>query len=153
MCLFPNPNGLIAWHWWCFMAVSEWKKDILGHWQFSCYGLRRRGLCDSLQQWALDSLQIIHSGGCKTGLPLVRKKSGKFKVRGKSEDFGIGQGNLKFYKKSGEFKKGQGTLALPTCEFMVCCSNLQWPWVLKCSTRQTELTELEKCKFIVFIFM
>ena len=33
--------------------------------------------------------------GCP-GLPLVREKSGKFKVRGKSGNFVIGQGNLEF---------------------------------------------------------
>ena len=31
-----------------------------------------------------------------TGLPLVREKSGKFKVREKSGNFVIGQGNLEF---------------------------------------------------------
>ena len=31
-----------------------------------------------------------------TGLPLVREKSGKFKVRKKSGNFVLGQGNLRF---------------------------------------------------------
>ena len=43
-----------------------------------------------------------------TGLPLVREKSGKFKVREKSGNFEKIQGNLEFWKKSGKFAIGQG---------------------------------------------
>ena len=45
-----------------------------------------------------------------TGLPLVREKSGKSKVREKSGNFRICQGNLEFCWKSGKFKKSQGNL-------------------------------------------
>ena len=45
-----------------------------------------------------------------SGLPLVREKSGKFKVREKSGNLIICQGNLEFYGKSGKFKKSQGNL-------------------------------------------
>ena len=44
------------------------------------------------------------------GLPLVREKSGKFKVSEKSGNFRICQGNLEFCWKSGKFKKSQGNL-------------------------------------------
>ena len=44
------------------------------------------------------------------GLPLVREKSGKFKVREKSGNFRICQGNLEFCWKSGKLKKSQGNL-------------------------------------------
>ena len=37
-----------------------------------------------------------HEDGLHTGLPLVREKSGKFKVREKSGNFVIVQGNLEF---------------------------------------------------------
>ena len=40
-----------------------------------------------------------------TGLPLVREKSGKFKVREKSGNFEIGQGILEICEKSGKFRK------------------------------------------------
>ena len=43
-----------------------------------------------------------------TGLPLVRERSGKFKVREKSGNFEKSQGNLEFWKKSGKFAIGQG---------------------------------------------
>ena len=52
----------------------------------------------------------VHFSYKLTGLPLVREKSGKFKVREKSGNFGIGQGNLTFCKKSGKIRKGQGNL-------------------------------------------
>ena len=42
-----------------------------------------------------------------TGLPLVREKSGKFKVREKSGNFEESQGNLKYPMKSGKFTIGQ----------------------------------------------
>ena len=45
-----------------------------------------------------------------SGLPLVREKSGKFKVREKSGNFVIGQGSLEFWEKSGNFGIGQGNL-------------------------------------------
>ena len=47
-------------------------------------------------------------GSLFTGLPLVREKSGKFKVREKSDSLEKSQGNLKFSKKSGKFMVGQG---------------------------------------------
>ena len=43
-----------------------------------------------------------------TGLPLVREKSGKFKAREKSGNFGKSQGNLNFLGKSRKFMVGQG---------------------------------------------
>ena len=48
-----------------------------------------------------------------TGLPLVREKSGKFKVREKSGNFEKSQGNLEFGKKSGKFMIGQGIFNIP----------------------------------------
>ena len=45
--------------------------------------------------WAASSL---FPRPCSTGLPLVREKSGKFKVRERSGNFVLGQVNLRFWK-------------------------------------------------------
>ena len=40
-----------------------------------------------------------------TGLPLVREKSGKFKIMEKSGNFVLGQENLRFWENSGKYRK------------------------------------------------
>ena len=57
-----------------------------------------------------------------SGLPLVREKSEKFKVREKSGNFRICQGNLEFCWKSGKFKKSQGNLRK-----FIFHKRLRWP--------------------------
>ena len=53
-----------------------------------------------------------------TGLPLIREKSGKFKVREKSGNFVKSQGKLKNDEKSG---KSQGiSLLLPVRALFLC---------------------------------
>ena len=56
-----------------------------------------------------------------TGSPLVREKSGKFKVRENSGNFRICQGNLEFCRKSGKFKKSKGNLRK-----FIFLKRLQW---------------------------
>ena len=73
--------------------------------------------------------------GTSTGLPLVREKSGKFKVREKAGNFEIGQGNLEICEESGKFRK----MALRSGE----CVLLPDKWTLNVNTTL--------CKFIVFI--
>ena len=73
-------------------------------------------------------------------VPLVREKSGTFKVREKSGNFVIGQGNLEFWEKSGNFGIGQGNLtfscltrnnaAMPGIKNKCWCQNYStntWP--------------------------
>ena len=58
--------------------------------------IARIGYCIPVQDFYL----VQHGLRCRkttiTGLPLVREKSGKFKVREKSGNFRISQGNLEF---------------------------------------------------------
>ena len=68
-------------------------------------------------------------------LPLVRGKSGKFKVREKSGNFEIGQGILKICEKSGKFRK----IALRSGKFILLLD--------KCTLN----VNTTLCKFIEFI--
>ena len=70
-----------------------------------------------------------------TRLPLVRKKSGKFKVREKSGNFEIGQGILEICEKSGKF----GKIALESGKFVLLFD--------KCTIN----VNTTLCKFIEFI--
>ena len=56
------------------------------------------GMSSSPREWYARFVTIILMQFVRyiAGLPLVREKSEKFKVREKSGNFGIGQGNLTF---------------------------------------------------------
>ena len=60
---------------------------------------------------------MTHIHVTKSGLPLVREKSGKFKVREKSGNFEIGEGILEICEKSGKFRK----IALRSGKFVLLC--------------------------------
>ena len=54
----------------------------------------------------------------QAGLPLVREKSRKFKVRGKSGNFQKSQGKVQFWKKSVKLGIGQGYFEVLDSDFV-----------------------------------